>query len=112
MNQLDKHYVRILSTALLQMRHAAERGDVDYCLAEAEHVHNVPSLLGEQNLRRHAYYYRAERMAFLRWIEATGREDVLSWVKMHYEGAWDGIARILRSAPGSEDLDLGSGVVP
>ena len=58
-------YVDILSDGLLAIRYAAHRGDAERCFAEADHLHNVPSLLDEPDERKHRYYWEAERPSYL-----------------------------------------------
>jgi hypothetical protein len=60
----------ILRTGLLRIR--ALR-DADRCALEADHLHNLPSLLANYKPELLDYYWRAERVRF---IERSAPEDV------------------------------------
>jgi hypothetical protein len=60
-SQRDSVYLHILHFGLLRLRDAAGAGYAEYCRVEADHLHNLPSLIGEQSESRHDYYYHAER---------------------------------------------------
>ncbi len=71
MNERDKAYVQILHFGLLRLRDAAELGKVEYCAVEAEHLHNIPSLIGEPNEGRHDYYIEKERGFYLERVDRS-----------------------------------------
>ena len=54
-------YLQILHFGLIAIRDAAHSGKSKYCEIEADHLHNIPSLIDEQNENRHDYYFGAER---------------------------------------------------
>ena len=56
MQELDKLYLAILQSGLAAIRNASHKGGVDYIREEAEHLHEIPSLIGENNIQRHLYY--------------------------------------------------------
>ncbi|WP_146585473.1 hypothetical protein [Posidoniimonas polymericola] len=51
-------------------------------------LHNAPSLTGESNERRHAYFWRSERGAYLEWLISSGNEDAASYTRTFYEPIW------------------------
>ena len=53
---------------LIAIRDAATVGDLSRCRVEAEHLHNLPSFISEQDKQRHLYYVIAEKTAYLEWI--------------------------------------------
>ena len=61
----DEVYRDILGFGLLHVRNAAYSGDAHTCEIEADHLHNLPSLIGEPNELRHRYYYDNERTLYL-----------------------------------------------
>ena len=72
MEKLDHIYKNILTLGLLEIRNAAQAGDAQRCHFESEHLHNLPSLIGEENIERHFYYFNRERM---RYVEACQAHD-------------------------------------
>jgi hypothetical protein len=55
----------ILYTAAISIRTAANAGDARYCAVEANHVHNLPSLLKAYSAERLRYYLDAEVPRYL-----------------------------------------------
>lgn len=70
-NTRDRAYLDILAFGLNRLRDAALAGRVDYCAIESEHLHNIPSLIGEQNEERHRYYLQQERPLYLGRVDKT-----------------------------------------
>jgi hypothetical protein len=71
MSERDKLYLQILTYGLIRLREAARAGDSDYCAVEADHLHNLPSLLGEPNELRHEYYFEKERTLYLERVDRS-----------------------------------------
>lgn len=71
MNTRDLAYLEILAFGLSRLRDAALAGQIDYCAVESEHLHNIPSLIGEQNEERHRYYLRQERLLYLDRVDKS-----------------------------------------
>ena len=88
MKTLDTLYWSILKSGLICVRTAAEEGDLSRCRAEAEHIHNIPSLIGEENLRRHLYYANQEREVYIEWLLSTNRRELLEHVLLVFAGEW------------------------
>jgi hypothetical protein len=63
----------ILSTALLRARAGGWSGEAESCALEADHVHNLPDLLGNFSPAVLRYYWEAERTAFIDRSAAAGR---------------------------------------
>lgn len=72
MRSRDEVYCDILRFGLLHLRTAAGVGDSRTCEIEADHLHNIPSLIGEDNEHRHLYYYDGERTLYLERLAAQG----------------------------------------
>lgn len=70
-NDRDRIYLDILRWGLVKIRDAAAMGWVSYCGVEAEHLHNIPSLLGETNEHRHIYYLDTEKSLYLERVDRT-----------------------------------------
>ena len=95
MKTLDAAYWRILKNGLVAVRDAAANRDIARCGAEAEHIHNIPSLIGEDNVHRHVYYFTVERKAYLDWVAASGRDDLQKFVSLAYSTAWKEMDEVL-----------------
>jgi hypothetical protein len=93
---LDEICRTLLHFGLLSLRDAAYAGDIDRCKAETEHLHNLPSLIGETNLRRHLYYLQCERGEYLRWLR--GRVVLRESVDALLGPLWDQMAGVLLEA--------------
>ncbi len=63
MDERQKAYAEILSVGLLSIR--AFSGRSELCFIEADHLHNIPSLIFETNEDRHRYYILQERSAYV-----------------------------------------------
>jgi hypothetical protein len=82
MTELDGVYLRLLEHGLVAIRNASRRGDLEFCKAASEFLHNVPSLIGETNVFRHHYQATATRQAFVDWVNAHGGENKREWVEI------------------------------
>ena len=65
----DQIYIQILRFGLQRLRDSSELGLISYCAVESEHLHNIPSLIGEANELRHEYYFQKERALYLRRVD-------------------------------------------
>ena len=74
MNKRDQIYLRLLHLGLLAIREATADANLEWAGAEAEFLHNIPSLIGETKVERHKYFWNVERVMYLEWISAHGGE--------------------------------------
>jgi hypothetical protein len=88
MNELDTLYAKLLSLGFVVLREAVFIGRRDWIEAELEMLHNVPTLLGEDNLERHRYYWFSERQHYINWASSPGREQAKSRMLTYYEPIW------------------------
>ncbi len=95
MDQLNSLYVQLLHAGFLALREAASSNDPDRLDAEIEFLHNVPSLVGEQNVERHRYFWCAEREHYVQWVKGSGNDRAHKFVRVFYEPIWTEIAPIL-----------------
>ncbi len=51
-------YLDLLHRGLVSVRIFAHADRVELCRIEADHLHNIPTLLHEDNEHRHRYYIR------------------------------------------------------
>jgi hypothetical protein len=93
MRSRDEIYIDILHAGLLFIRAAGWSNNVRICEIEADHLHNIPSLIGEKNDLRHRYYFDVERMSY---IERIAKENVPSELSRgtadRYRAFWEELA--------------------
>ena len=89
MTELESLYAQTLQVGFLVLRQAVESGDRDWVNAELELLHNVPSLIGEGNTRRHRYFWDQERPRYLSWVSGPGRDIAKSRMLTYYEPIWN-----------------------
>jgi hypothetical protein len=78
------------------VRNFSESGELELCRIEADHLHNIPTLLGESNERRHVFYIVKERGLYLQRLQELSATEYLRWVSQWYSGPW----RVLASVAG------------
>ena len=88
MGKLDTLYAQLLSLGFVVLKQAVHSGKRDWVEAELEMLHNVPSLLGEDNVERHRYYWFIERQQYADWVSAAGRDEAKSRMLTYYEPIW------------------------
>jgi hypothetical protein len=86
MSERDQIYVQILHFGLISLRNRTNAGDIQYCAIEVEHLHEVPSLIGEMNEARHEYYLRGHRGLYLERVDQT--KESLGFVLNRYRELW------------------------
>jgi hypothetical protein len=92
----EQAYLDLLHYGLVLLRNHANAGEAALCRIEADHLHNIPTLLHEDNERRHEYYIRGERGLYLRRLRELEAADYLEQVSIWYSEPW----RVLASAAG------------
>jgi len=80
----DQLYLDLLGFGLLRVRNLAHDQEARLCEIEADHLHNIPSLVGEGNEHRHAYYFDDERKLYL---ERVG-DQLDDFTRARYEELW------------------------
>lgn len=88
----DEIYLKVLAFGLARLRDAAPTGNVQYWAVEAEHLHNIPYLIGEPNEARHRYYFDVERVWYLEQIDRSVPE--IDYTLRRYEELWLQLAKI------------------
>jgi hypothetical protein len=94
MSRRDEIYLRMLDFALVTMRNYAQDWPAGYCVVEADHVHNLPSLVGETNEARHVYYLRDERAIYLERVDRT--RPGIDFLLARYEELWTELEALLK----------------
>lgn len=83
----------LLNVGFIVLREALKSGNINWVDAEIEMLHNVPSLIGEENIRRHEYYWEKERVAYIERISKviTVNKNALSLMNTFYKPTWEQI---------------------
>jgi hypothetical protein len=89
----DSSLIRI-RWGLLAIREAAYAGKPKVCEIEADHIHNLPSLLDEPNEARHHYYIAQERPYYLKRLGQLADPDYADERKRFYEQPWKVLAAL------------------
>jgi hypothetical protein len=92
----EQAYLDLLHRGLVLVRNFAHAGNVELCRIEADHLHNIPTLLHEDNERRHEYYIREERGLYLQRLRELGAAEYLEQAGIWYAESW----RVLAEAAG------------
>jgi hypothetical protein len=102
-NERDAAYLHILRFGLTCLRDAAGGGNAAYCAVEADHLHNLPSLVGEANECRHDYYFDRERPLYLERVDRSvpGIEFTLA----RYAEIWQRLSELRGGASTGDTLD-------
>jgi hypothetical protein len=90
----DRAYLDLLHYGLVSLRNFACGGRMEFCPIEAEHLHEIPTLIGETNEGRHAYYLRGTRGLYLQQLRQLGDAEYLKQVSVWYSGPWRVLAEI------------------
>ena len=90
--QRDRAYLDLLHHGLIQLRNFARIGRLEFALIESEHLHELPTLIGEDNEKRHLYYLRGTRELYLEQLKALGDVAYLEQVSIWYSGPWQVLA--------------------
>ena len=84
----SRAYATILKWAILSIRDLARQGSAELCEIEADHIHNIPTLFGEENEARHRYYIDCEVGLYLERLQERGYADYLADRKCFYDKPW------------------------
>jgi hypothetical protein len=98
----DKAYLNLLHCGLVMLRNIAHSGQIDLCRIEAEHLHEIPTLVGEPNERRHEYYLRGTRELYLQSLRELGAEEYLENANIWYSEPWQVLASVAKVRPSEE----------
>lgn len=95
METLNALYAQFLHVGFIVLRQAIHARNFEWVEAEAELLHNVPSLINEPNVKRHEYFWYAERTHYREWVSAPGREIPKSRMMTFYEPLWKEMEPVL-----------------
>jgi hypothetical protein len=92
MEKRRQAYLDLLTHGLAAIVNLAHRGQVELCLIEADHLHNIPSLVDETNEHRHRYYIEQERGAYLERLRMLSAREHLTSMAVWYGHPWQVLA--------------------
>ena len=87
MSDRDRVYVQILHYGLIGLKNAAYGGEAAYWEIESDHLHNLPSLVGEPNEHRHDYYFDTERSYYLERVQHCKQDTRFTLAR--YKELWE-----------------------
>src|SRR5262249_16432272 len=90
----EQAYLNLLHHGLVMIRNSASAGQIDLCRVEADHLHNIPSLLHETNEHRHLYYIEEERGLYLDRLKDTATTEYLDTAELLYSEPWRVLAGV------------------
>jgi hypothetical protein len=64
-DEVRKILLEIVALGLLRIRSLGYSGLAAKCAQEADHLHNLPYLIGELSWEQFLYYYSVERVCFI-----------------------------------------------
>src|SRR5437762_3525976 len=94
MQSRNQAYAAILHSGVLAIREGARIGKTKLCEIEADHLHNLPSLLDEPNELRHHYYFSQERRHYLKRLEELEDHEYTADRQRAYDKPWKVLAAL------------------
>jgi hypothetical protein len=95
MRSRDEIYLDIISAGLLAIRTAGWSNNAQICAIEADHLHNIPSLIGQNNELLHQFYFDVERPLYIdRISEENAASDPASSPAKRYREYWNELAEL------------------
>jgi len=94
MQSRNQAYAAILHSGVLAIRENARVGKTKLCEIEADHLHNLPSLLDESNELRHHYYFSQERRNYLTRLEQLADHEYTDDRQRAYDKPWKVLAAL------------------
>ena len=84
--------LEIIRNAVLSIRVAGWQHDVEYCALEADHIHNLPSLILSYSKEKLEYYLNIERPCYVDKIkERSGNPEA-------FRAQWEKLEQFLQTA--------------
>ncbi|WP_162030617.1 MULTISPECIES: hypothetical protein [unclassified Lentimonas] len=96
-NTREGAYLWILHRGLSLLRDwTNHKKDYHIAILEAEHLHNIPSLLNETNELRHKYYFDKERIAYIEGLKRIDCAEYRETMLRTYSEAWQTLERFAK----------------
>ena len=93
----DRAYLDLLAHGLVFLHNFSFSGRVELWRIEAEHLHEILTLIHDANEQRHTYYLSGTREMYVQQLRELGEEAYLEDVAVWYNGPW----RVLAEAAGA-----------
>ena len=108
MTPLDIAYITLLQVGLVCIRNAAASKQIEWLQAQASLLHEVPTLISEENSFRHEYFRNEHQRTYEAWIAEYASPDVQDTSEAMYTTAFEMIqeARSKRDASATDPRDL------
>lgn len=90
----ERAYLDLLHEGLVAIRNLAYAGQTELCRIEADHLHNISTLLEETNEHRHVFYIAQERSLYLERLRQLGTTDYLEERFIWYDKPWQVLASV------------------
>ena len=87
MKPLDYLYIEIMRLGLILLRNAVDSGNNEWSRQEVEHLHEVPSLVGNPNPSHHLAYWNMSQGSYREWIQRQD-PDLQDCILAFYESTW------------------------
>jgi hypothetical protein len=87
-SELDALYLELLRYGLLLLRDAVWLGDVEWAKAETQHLHEIPTLIGDDNVHRHVDYMQRIRVDYVKFVKGSDRPELNTGVATYYYPVW------------------------
>ena len=88
----EQAYLDLLHQGLVILRNSAQVGNTQILRIEADHLHNIPTLIHETNERRHEYYICAERRLYIQRLCELEATEYMEQAILWYACAWQTLA--------------------
>jgi hypothetical protein len=95
MNELNSLYAQLLHFGLILIREAIRSHEYEWAEAEADFLHNIPSLFDEPNVHRHQYFWLQERDLYLARLNRLQNEQANSRLRTYYQPIWQEMEPLL-----------------
>jgi hypothetical protein len=86
--KLTSLYLAHLALGFIILREAMASGSKEWLTAEIELLHNIPTLIRDENKLRHLYFWKEERGLYLDRIRSLPETDAQSKMRTYYEPIW------------------------
>lgn len=105
MRNIDCIYINLLIIATVRLRNLISLREVNFACAEVEHLHLIPTLIGENVAYPHFFYFRVHRQRFIDSIERLGSSEQTREAHEAYSANWDRLQEELLKEFGTEPND-------
>ena len=83
---IAKVLVKIIHTGILRMRCFAQSESPDRCFLEADHLHNIPTILESYSPDLIAHYWSIERPSYIQQLEEK---------TVQFDHCWNELSRLI-----------------